>query len=242
MWRSMYAKGLMLDCILKPMHWFWTVEAERPSTAAHDKMTSKMRSLHSRRNLPVVAQAYASHFSLPSPFCLLFLKYNTCAQLKGRVEYGLRPPAQSYFILVWVTGWSGPSVYHLSGLQLEISLDRHATVPSRPAWVAEGDPPSTLPDALAIFCSSLPRPHFYRLFVFVPAKSTSQDRSVQCSGAGRQQWLGCLLVTWCSRGVVLPCGLPGMNWFSRFLKTHGVSDPFLELISRTGHFMIRTEN
>lgn len=52
-------KGLMLDCIPRLTHQFLTVEGERASTAAHDKATSKMRSLHSKQNLPVFAQAYA---------------------------------------------------------------------------------------------------------------------------------------------------------------------------------------
>lgn len=50
----------MLDCTPRLIHWFWIVESEKTSTTAHDKATSKIRTLDSRQNPPVFAQAHAN--------------------------------------------------------------------------------------------------------------------------------------------------------------------------------------
>lgn len=203
---------------------FWIVEPERASTTACDKATSKTRTLDSRQNPPVFAQAHAS--LLPDPFSLLFLKYNTCALLRGRMGNDIRPPAQSYFILVWVTGWSGPSVKHLSDLQMGRRL--HGT-----QWTCLGCSWRSPLHACSFFCHLLQLSASAPLLQFARAKPTSQSRS----GAGHHQWLGCLSVTWYSREVVLPCLLCGMKWSSsRFLKTYAVSGLFLNVNQHDGKF------
>lgn len=150
-------KSLMLDCTTRLMHWFWIVEPERASTTAHDKATSKMRTLDSIQNPPVFSQAHTS--LLPHPFSLLFLKYNICALLKGRVGDDIRPPAQSYFILVWVTGWSGPSVNHLSHLQMGRSLHSAQWTCLGCSWRS----PLHAFSSSVTSCNSLPQPHFCSL-------------------------------------------------------------------------------
>lgn len=168
--------------------------------------------------------------SFPHPFSLLFLKYNTCVLLKGRVGDDIRSPAQSDFILVGVTGWSGPSVNHLSDPQMGRSLDSAL-------WTCLGCSWRSPLYAHSFFCHLLQLSASAPLLQSVYAKRTSQGRSVHCSSAGHQQWLGCALVTWYSRGVMLPCVLLGMNWSSSsFLKTHGVSDPFLDVNQQGGKF------
>lgn len=216
----------MLDCTSRLMHWFWIVEPERASTTACVKAILKMRTLDSRQNPPLFAQAHASF--PPHPFFLLFLKYNTCALLKGRVGDEIRPPAQSYVILEWVTGWSGPSVNHPSDLQMGRSLHGAQCTCLGCSWRS----PLHTCIFFVIFCSCLPQPqNFCNLFV-----QNQPHRADQPSA------LGCLSVTWYSREVVLSYVLWGINWSSNiFLKNHGVSDPFLMSVSRMGNFMIKTD-
>lgn len=51
-------------------------------------------------------------------------------------------------------------------------------MPSGHAWVAQGDPLSTPPDALAVFCSSLPQPHGLHLSTQNPPPRTDQSNTL----------------------------------------------------------------
>lgn len=163
-WRSTRMTYLTLDRIPRLMHQFWTVEPEKPAQRHITEWHLKWEVLIQDKTF---LHCTGSHQLLLLPSTLLppvsETQYLCTAERPGR--YVLRPPAHRCFIPVPVTGWSDPSLCHLPDLQQGISLDGHGTVLSGPTWVAQGDPISAAPAALAISCSSLPRPHFYALWL-----------------------------------------------------------------------------
>lgn len=126
------------------------------------------------------------------------------------------------------TGRSGPSVCHLSEMQLGMSLDEHRTVQETYLGCSgrSSFPRPCSPLALATFLQSLHLPHLYILSLSVqnPPPRIHQS-NVLVLGTST-----CPSVTWCSWGAELRCVLLGMNW------PHGVRGLFLDVNQQRGEF------